>query len=265
MPEMSSSTFPGGGSPALTGEKSGYMPGSCTGGLEDTSMANRNWASGGKIYSGHIQPVLVDCNFIVNPTDPTGVSFLKGPYVEAVYMNTSTTPAVGNPDPAAGYIYVKLADPYFRQYLGFAGGVSPVTGSNILIDGTSVMTLGVPYVISVVGNATQAQWESVGLPAGVTPKVGMPFIATSTGLTGGALTSAVKAAGKIGIQVVEAVGNTSLSVAQKVGGKGGYIILQCLAPTSSSDTTLIPTAPAAGSVVTLGFYLSNSSVLVQGE
>lgn len=228
-------------------------------------MANRNWASGGKIYSGHVQPILIDCNFIVNNTNPDGVQDLKGPYVDAVYMNTVATPSAGNPDPAAGFIYIKLADPYFRQYLGFAGAVSPVSGSNILIDGTAVMNLGQAYVISVVGDATQAQWESVGLPKGVVPKVGMPLIATSTGLTGGALTSAVKAVGKTGISVVEAVGNTSISVAQKVDGKGGYIILQCLAPTSGSNTALIPTAPANGSVVTLGFYLSNSSVLVQGE
>jgi hypothetical protein len=31
-------------------------------------MANRNWSSGGKIYSMHTMPILLDCNFVVDST-----------------------------------------------------------------------------------------------------------------------------------------------------------------------------------------------------
>lgn len=56
-------------------------------------MANRNWASGGKIYSMHVKPVLLDCNFIVDSANGNGLGIrsLKGPCVSAVYMHSSAT------------------------------------------------------------------------------------------------------------------------------------------------------------------------------
>jgi hypothetical protein len=46
---------------------------------------------------------------------------------------------------------------------------------------------------------------------------------------------------------------------------GGWIIVQFLAATSSSVTTLIPTAPAAGSVVGMSFFVDQSSILIAGD
>jgi len=67
-------------------------------------MANRNWASGGKIYSGIVSPVLIDMNFIVDSTNGNGLGIrsLKGPTVANVYMQTTATPAKGNPLVASG-------------------------------------------------------------------------------------------------------------------------------------------------------------------
>jgi Ice-binding-like len=61
-------------------------------------MANRNWASGGKIYSMFVQPVLIDCNFVVDSANGNGLGIrsLKGPGIANVYMQ-STSPAPRNP------------------------------------------------------------------------------------------------------------------------------------------------------------------------
>jgi len=36
-------------------------------------MANRNWASGGRLYSPFVSPVLIDCNFVVDSTNGNGL------------------------------------------------------------------------------------------------------------------------------------------------------------------------------------------------
>jgi hypothetical protein len=46
---------------------------------------------------------------------------------------------------------------------------------------------------------------------------------------------------------------------------GGWILVQLLAATSSSVTTLIPTAPAASSIVGLSFYVDVSATIILGE
>lgn len=55
-------------------------------------MGNTNFANS-RIYSGHYFPVLVDMNFIVDPADPsgTGISDLKGAYVEEVFMHSTAS------------------------------------------------------------------------------------------------------------------------------------------------------------------------------
>ncbi len=117
-------------------------------------MANALGNNGGRLYSFGAQPVLIDCNFIVDPTNANGlgVRSLKGQGVEAVYMHTSQTPDAHNPNPASGYALIKLASNYNRYLGGFAGSVAPVTGNNIQIDsGTAGLTPGLPYVITGVG------------------------------------------------------------------------------------------------------------------
>lgn len=61
-------------------------------------MANRNFSSGGKLYSMITQPVLIDLNFVVDSTNGNGLGIrsLKGPLVANVYMQ-SATPSASNP------------------------------------------------------------------------------------------------------------------------------------------------------------------------
>lgn len=222
-------------------------------------MANRNWASGGKIYSMHVSPVLIDCNFVVDSTNGNGLGIrsLKGPAVQAVYMHTSATPASGNPNPASGSILVQLTDPYNRSLSGFNAIVSPISGTPL----TST-TAGVPVVIVSLGTATVAQWQAKGLPRGITPAVGVSFVPTASGLIGGSAAVEIAAALGSGVASIEILGDPNLSIAPNPSANQGYgasFIMQC------RDYAGAIVAPADGSVISLSFYLNNSSILVQGE
>lgn len=281
-------------------------------------MANRNFANS-RIYTGHVMPVLIDCNFVVDSTSATGITSLKGPYVQNVFMHTSGAAGAGNsnpatpnivvtnPNPASGTIVVQLQNNFNRYISGFNSKVSPL-GTPVKID-NSAMTTGVAYVITTLGDATAAKWRAIGVPAGVTPAVGTPFIAASNGGAGNVLTSRVAptAAAGSGIASIELVGNSNLVIAPSITaqGFGAQIILQCrnVASTSSTPTLTMnsytpagtndgstpplftgtpatltgtvsaPTitsaaaiaAPADGTLISLSFMLSNSSVLIQGE
>jgi hypothetical protein len=133
-------------------------------------MANRNWSNGGKMYAMHTSPVMIDCNFIVDNTATNGISSLKGPTVNAVYMHTSASASSTNP--AAGTIIMQLADNY-NLLMGIdADIVAPNSGSDVKID-NSAMTAGVAYTITTLGDATAAKWLAIGVPAGITPAVGV--------------------------------------------------------------------------------------------
>jgi hypothetical protein len=119
-------------------------------------MANAIGNNGGRIYSFGAQPVLIDCNFIVDSANGNGLGIrtLKGQGVKNVFMHTSATPAVHrgylNPNPAVGYALVQLDGNYNRYLGGFSGFASPTTGSTSVINSTA-LTAGNPYIIASVG------------------------------------------------------------------------------------------------------------------
>lgn len=228
-------------------------------------MANRNFASGGKLYTMHVKPVLVDCNFLVSPTDTggLGITSLKGPLVQAVYMHTSATPAALNPNPASGTIVVQLQDNYNGLFCISSSIIAPASASDVKID-NSAMTAGVAYIITTLGNATAAKWHTIGVPAGITPAVGVSFIAASNGGAGNTLTSRVQTSAAAGSAVasIELLGNPNLLISPTPSVNQGYgasFILQC------RDYAGAAVAPAAGSIISLSFYMSDSSVLIAGE
>lgn len=224
-------------------------------GNEGNLMANRNWASGGKIYSMHTMPVLLDCNFIVDSTNGNGLGIrsLKGPAIKSVFMHTSASPLAGNPNPSAGIIVVTLADNYNRSFSGFNAIVSPLSGSPL----TSV-TAGTAYVIVSLGTATPAQFQAKGLPPGFAPAIGAAFVATASGTIGGSAAVEIAAAAGSNITDIETVGDPNATISSSAYQSGAQIILQCY-------KNGVKSAPADGSVISLAFYLSNSSVQVQGE
>lgn len=225
-------------------------------------MANRNFSSGGKVFSMHVKPVLIDCKFTVAATAALGISNLKGPTVSAVYMHSTHATPVG-PNPAAGTIVVRLQDNY-QQLLAFRTSItSPSSGSDVKID-NSAMTAGVAYTITTLGDATAAKWHTIGVPAGITAAVGVSFIAASNGGAGNTLTSRVQATATSGsgIAQIEMVPTSSGDIAPNPSvnqGYGAQFLLQCY------DYAGAKANPADGSIVHVEMYLGDSSVLVQGE
>ena len=119
-------------------------------------------------------------------------------------------------------------------------------------------------------NTNTKVWNQVGLPKGIVPAVGAAFVATSTGYsTGGGSTGTVQAPSVSSVDYVELVGDPNASIGPvPVGGSpnvGGWVMVQFLASTSSSVTTLIPTPPALGSVVNMSFMVEAGSILIQGQ
>jgi|LakMenEpi03Aug12_release.lakeMendotaPanAssembly.Ray.scaffolds.fasta_scaffold169299_2 hypothetical protein len=215
-------------------------------------MANRNWLSN-KMYQMQAYPCLVTVSFVVDNTLPNGVNFVKGGGVKAVYMNTTGTPSATNPNPEPGIVMIELQDSYERLLGGFAQVASPLDGAT-----TTSTVAGQLCVIVSLGTATLAQWRAAGVPAGVTPAVGVAFVPLVSGVIGGS--AAVQGMGTSGVSHIEACGNGNLSINRKdsaVNG-GGIVYMQAL------DSTGAKVAPALNSVVVASIYLSNSSVTVQG-
>lgn len=227
----------------------------------------RGFGLNGKSYYINVTtPQEVMCNFVVDHTNGNGLgirSLKSNGYIENVFMNTSATPGSNNghlnPNPIAGFALIQFKN-NFNFYLGgFSGFVSPLTGSAL----TST-TAGHAYVIVSLGTTTLAQWQAAGVPPGLVPSVGMSFIAIATGAIGG--TGAVKVPGVSGISSVEVVGDPNQSIANLniAANAGAYVLVQFLAATSSSVTTVIPTAPADGSVVGMSFMFDRSTVSIDG-
>lgn len=230
-------------------------------------MANRNFSNGGKIYAMETKPVIVQCSFQVAATAALGISNLKGPLVSNVFMHsTNATPsALPQANPAAGYIVVQLQDNYNGQLMGIKGMIqSPLSGSSLLV-ASATLTVGLPYVITILGTTTTAAWHALGVPAGVTPAVGVSFVAAATSAVGTGAVQVPAAAGS-GIFEMEVVGTPNLSVAPSPSanqGFGAQLILRCLKD-SASDAPVIGT-PTDGSIISLMLYMSDSSVTVQGS
>lgn len=217
----------------------------------------------GHFYAPHTRPVLLDCNFVVDATNGNGfgVRALKGQGIASLFMHTTATPGRAsngqlNPNPASGIIQVQFTDNFNRSYGGTASFLPPISGS------TTSTTAAAINVITVLGTATLAQWLAVGLPPGIVPAVGVAFIATSSALIGGSAQVGFATAGYSGIDHIETVGDPNLTINPvPVGGSpnfGGFIELACL-------NAGVLTAPAAGTVIGLQFYLGQSSVAVRGE
>jgi len=221
--------------------------------------------NGKSIYMNIAQPKEVELNFTVDVSNGNGLgvrSIKSNGYVDNVFMHTTATPGTGlsgkvNPNPLAGYALIIFKNNFNYALSGSSSFVSPPSGSGL----TSV-TAGHVYQIATLGTTTAAQWLAAGVPAGFTPSLNQSFVATSTGSIGGSGTVFVP--GTSGISLIETVGdpNQSISNSSIASNSGAQVIIQFLAPTSSSTTTLIPTQPAQNTVVALRFRFDGSSVSI---
>jgi len=220
------------------------------------SVPRGNGQNGGHFYSNVTQPVEIECNFVVDSTNGNGLgqrSLKSNGYIQSVFMHTTATPAAGNPNPAAGVALIRFNNNFNKYLGGFSGFVSPVTGSAL-----TATVNHVAYIITSLGTATLAQWQAVGFPAGFTPAVGAPFVATASATIGGSAT--VKAAGVSGVSSVEVIGdsNSVISNSNIAANGGAQVLVQFLSGAGAV------TAPADGSVVGMAFLFDGSSVTIDG-
>ena len=228
----------------------------------------RGFSQNGKSYYTNVtQPIDINLNFIVDSTNGNGLgirSLKSNGYVENIFMHTSATPGKGtggflNPNPPVGYAIVQFKNNFNKYLGGFSGEIVPLASSGL----TSV-TNHSPYVITSLGTTTVAQWVAVGVPPGITPAVGVAFIATATASISG--TGTVGAPSVPSAQVITVVGdpNMSLSNSSIATQAGAQIMVQFSSPTNSSTTTLVPASPADGTVVGMCFRFDGSSVTIDG-
>lgn len=210
------------------------------------------------------------------PVNTTIASIVSSGSITLSAATTSSTTGsityqgVGSPNPAAGFVQIKFKN-NFNYYLGgFSGFVSTVSGSSVKID-NSALTAGQAYTITTLGNATLANWQAIGFPVGFTPVVGSNFIATAVGVPGegNVLTSRVMIPKASGILTFEAMGdpNQTMNNSSIGSNAGAIVIVQCLAPTLTTNAygqPMIPTAPQNNSVLGMSFWFDGSSVTVDG-
>lgn len=210
------------------------------------------------MYSPHNKPTVLDCNFIVDASNGNGLgirSLKASGRIASVYMHTtSVLSGSGNPNPASGYIVVNLQDNYNRYLGGYSGFVGPVSGTPILV--TTGVTAGLAYVIVSLGTTTTQHWHDLGVPANIVPAVGVSFVAPATTTTTGTGAIEVPLAGGAGVDHIEVIGDPNLmnsNGAYVLGaGNGMQLVLACY-----KNTVL--TAPNAGTVIGLNFYMNNSA------
>lgn len=210
------------------------------------SVARGYGLNGKSVYWNVAKPMVTNLSFTVTPTNGLGVTSLKSNgYVNNVFMHTSTTPAANNgftnPNPAVGFAVIQMKQ-NFNAFLGMQASFVTPTATATKID-NSALTVGQVYVISTLGDATAANWTQLGVPAGVTPAVGVAFTALVVGVTGEANTSTsrVMLPTSAGVDLVEVVGTTDTMVASNIASNAGqWVIVQF----SKSIVTMSSYTPA---------------------
>lgn len=163
------------------------------------------------------------CKFTVDSTDEDGVTGLAAEGISNVFMHTSTTPSDDNPNPIAGYIQV-LFDKAFSSFQSLASTVIPPQSGSSLLVASAGLSVGTVYVITILGTTSQAQWEVLGVPEGVTAALGVAFVAIATSCTGTGAVQVPKSGGSA-IVSIQPVGNPS--VGSLADGSGAVVLLAC--------------------------------------
>lgn len=150
---------------------------------------------------------------------------------------------------AAGIYKIILQDNYFRYLGSMMSMLSSSTGSTAV----TAITPGVVYIIATLGNTTQAQWETAGVPAGTTAAVGVTFLAAATSTGTGTVSTVVYS----NIESTETIGNPQTTITSTTNP---YVVIQ-----TTAASTGIAADPVSGSTLVIQLMLRNSSLKGKGE
>jgi len=215
-------------------------------------MANRNFASGGRIYSPFVSPVLVDCNFVVDSTNGNqlGIRSLKGPLVKSVQMQALSPapgPAPGSPNLASAATYAILASSTVTNT-----GSSIVNGNLGLYPGTSVTgfppgVVSFPYVEHIADAA--ADQARIDATAAYNDLSTRSAIAISSTLDGQTLSAGVYKESSGTFNLAQS-GNGTLTLN---GSATDLFIFQC-SSTLTTGAGGIPTITLTGGALASNVY-----------
>lgn len=175
-------------------------------------MANRNFPQA-RVWGHHLMPVSLDLSVSIGASGAPTIESGSGLGIASITRM------------AAGQYRIRLQDNYAKLLMVNARAQSPVAGGNVA---AGSLTPGLVYQITAMGTSTQANWETAGVPAGITAAVGVVFkcAATSSGNGTAALL------GASGVANIEIMGNNvnMLNSQPYNANLGGYIDVQCLGP-----------------------------------
>lgn len=198
-------------------------------------------------------------------------------------MAASSTLAVQQK--GGGIYQVTLQDDYYRL-VSLNTTIMPPLASRAVPDGSSaVLVVGKAY--QIIDPSTSTNWYTLGLPVGLTPTSGMPFVATS-----GASNTPGSSAAQVGSGTMALIGTpniNSVSVLPQINlelsptsgitffptSAGGGNMINYTAPVSAPGSYIWlqtynsssgqPVAPTSGTIIRYQLFLRNSSQLLAGE
>ncbi len=206
-------------------------------------MALRNWLSQ-RIFNWHAQACQIDAQVTIGATGACTLvtSSSNGSIPTSRGVKSITRMSQGR--------YRLQLDDNYSQLLSFATKFSSVvSGAAVLVIASgAALSIGTMYQITLLGTTTQANWVTLGLPAGLTAAVGMTFKAAATGAGTGS--------GAVKVMTANAVSGSELLASQAgvdamlnnqpftQGSGGGYIDFECLAATGTGTATFTGAALA---------------------
>lgn len=199
-------------------------------------MANRNYPQA-RVWGMHLFPVSLDMSVSIGASGVPTIESGSGLGIKAITKMDD------------GQYRIQLQDNYFKLLGVQVTMQSPVSGGSITAGSFSTGTV---YQITALGNTTQAQWVTAGVPSGITAAVGVVFKAAAAG----AGTGTAKVLGSSGVACVELMGNSvnMLQNSSTQPQEGGFVDIQTL------DDSLAAVEPTSGSKMYISLKLSNSSV-----
>ncbi len=185
-------------------------------------MGNRNWPQS-RIYNQHFSPRQLDAQIAIGASGAPTLSTSNG---NAFGIKSITRLS-------AGRYRIQLQDNYNALLQFQAQFQAGLSGSDIAVDATTVgLSVGTVYQITAVGTATTAaNWITLGVPAGITPAVGVNFKAATTGTGTQSGAGTVKVISTSGIAFSELMENSSSMLSNQpfvFGNGGGYIDFQTM-------------------------------------
>ena len=203
-------------------------------------MANRNYPAS-RQFSFHLLPVRLDGKITIGSSGAVSAITGKG-------IKTATKQGTG--------VYrIQLEDNY-ASFLKLNAHMQSTNSTGAAADPHG-LTVGTLYIVTTVGNT---DWNTAGIPTGITPAVGQVFALAAQPAAGTGRCKAYVPSNISNIQVAGNPNNGFMSKQPFTATNGGYITIVTQAATDASTTTLIPTSPNSGDEICFEIYLNNSAV-----